>query len=34
MAIRLKDIARELDVSVITVSKAIRGAKDISEKTR
>jgi LacI family transcriptional regulator len=34
MTIRLKDIARELDVSIITVSKAIRGAKDISEKTR
>lgn len=34
MALRLKDIARELDVSTITVSKAIRGAKDISEKTR
>ncbi len=34
MAIRLKDIARDLDVSIITVSKAIRGAKDISEKTR
>lgn len=34
MPIRLKDIARDLDVSVITVSKALRGAKDISEKTR
>jgi LacI family transcriptional regulator len=34
MAIRLKDIARELDVSVITVSKALRGNTDISEATR
>ncbi len=34
MAIRQKDIARELGVSVITVSKALRGHADISEKTR
>lgn len=34
MPIRLKDIARDLGVSVITVSKALRGAKDISAKTR
>jgi LacI family transcriptional regulator len=34
MAIRLKDIARELGVSVITVSKALRGKADISEATR
>jgi LacI family transcriptional regulator len=34
MAIRLKDIARELGVSVITVSKALRGNTDISEATR
>ncbi|MHB1698917.1 MAG: LacI family DNA-binding transcriptional regulator [Acidobacteriaceae bacterium] len=34
MAIRLKDIARDLGISVITASKALRGAKDISEETR
>jgi len=34
MAIRLKDIARDLNVSVITVSKALRGNTDISEATR
>ena len=34
MAVRLKDIARDLNVSVITVSKAIRGATDISYATR
>ena len=34
MAIRLKDIARELGVSVITVSKALRGEPDISDATR
>lgn len=34
MAIRLKDIARELDVSAMTVSKALRGKTDISEATR
>lgn len=34
MAIRLKDIAREMGVSVITVSKALRGKADISDATR
>jgi LacI family transcriptional regulator len=34
MAIRLKDIARDLNVSVITVSKAMRGNTDISEAMR
>ncbi len=34
MAVRLKDIARDLGVSLITVSKALRGMGDISEKTR
>jgi LacI family transcriptional regulator len=34
MAVRLKDIARDLGVSVITVSKALRGIDDISEETR
>jgi len=34
VAIRLKDIARELDVSAMTVSKALRGKTDISEATR
>jgi LacI family transcriptional regulator len=34
LAIRLKDIARELNVSAITVSKALRGNTDISEATR
>lgn len=34
MAIRLKDIARDLNVSVITVSKAMRGKTDISDATR
>ena len=34
MAIRLKDIARDLNVSIITVSKALRGNTDISEATR
>ncbi len=34
MAVRLKDIARDLNVSVITVSKAMRGKTDISEATR
>ncbi len=35
MAIRLKDIARDLGVSLITVSKVSRGAdSDISEETR
>ena len=34
MAVRMKDIARDLGVSVITVSKALRDHPDISEKTR
>ncbi len=34
MAIRLKDIARDLGLSTVTVSKVLRGNKDISEKTR
>lgn len=34
MAVRLKDIARDLGVSLITVSKALRGRADISEETR
>lgn len=34
MAIRLKDIARELGISTVTVSKVLRGNQDISEKTR
>jgi LacI family transcriptional regulator len=34
VAIRLKDIARDLGISTVTVSKVLRGNKDISEKTR
>lgn len=34
MVVRLKDIARDLGVSLITVSKALRGMDDISEETR
>lgn len=34
MAIRLKDIAKDLGVSVVTVSKVVRGRRDIGEKTR
>jgi LacI family transcriptional regulator len=34
MAVRMKDIARDLGLSVITVSKALRGRSDISAKTR
>ncbi len=34
MAVRLKDIARELGVSTITVSKALRSRPDISLETR
>jgi len=33
-AIRLKDIARDLGVSTVTVSKVLRGAPDVGEKTR
>ena len=34
MPVRLKDIARDLGVSLITVSKAVRGMGDISDETR
>lgn len=34
MAVRLKDIARDLGVSVITVSKVLRNRDDISSETR
>ena len=34
MAVRLKDIARDLGVSVVTVSKVLRGSPDIGEATR
>ncbi len=34
MRVRMKDIARELNVSVVTVSKALRNHDDISEATR
>jgi len=32
--VRLKDIARELDVSVMTVSKVVRGCADVGAETR
>ncbi len=34
MAVRMKDIARDLGVSVVTVSKVLRHHTDISEETR
>ena len=34
MAVRMKDIARDLGVSVVTVSKVLRNHADISEETR
>ena len=34
MTVRLKDIARDLGVSVVTVSKVLRNHEDISEETR
>lgn len=34
MSVRLKDIAQDLNVSLITVSKALRGNTDISDATR
>jgi LacI family transcriptional regulator len=34
MAVRLKDIARDLGVSTVTVSKVLRGGVDIGERTR
>jgi LacI family transcriptional regulator len=33
-AVRLKDIARDLDVSVMTVSKVVRGCVDVGAETR
>jgi len=32
--VRLKDIAEELNVSVVTVSKVVKGQSDVSEATR
>ncbi|MGA9623823.1 MAG: LacI family DNA-binding transcriptional regulator [Bryobacteraceae bacterium] len=34
MAVRMKDIARDLGVSVVTVSKVLRNHEDIGEETR
>ena len=34
MQVRMKDIAHDLGVSIVTVSKAIKGHPDIAEKTR
>src|SRR5437868_863429 len=34
MDVRMKDIARDLGVSIVTVSKVLRGHSDISEETR
>ncbi|MGA2889498.1 MAG: LacI family DNA-binding transcriptional regulator [Terracidiphilus sp.] len=34
MPVRLKDIANDLGLSVVTVSKVLRGHPDIGEKTR
>src|SRR5216684_6714406 len=34
MAVRMKDIAQDLGVSLMTVSKALRSHSDISEETR
>jgi LacI family transcriptional regulator len=34
MAVRMKDIARDLGVSVVTVSKVLRNHSDISDETR
>jgi LacI family transcriptional regulator len=34
MQVRMKDIANDLGVSIVTVSKAIKGHPDIAEKTR
>jgi LacI family transcriptional regulator len=34
MAVRLKDIAQDLGVSTVTVSKVLRGKSDISDRTR
>jgi LacI family transcriptional regulator len=34
LSVRLKDIARDLDLSLVTVSKVLRNQSDISSKTR
>lgn len=34
MAVRMKDIARDLGVSVVTVSKVMRNHDDIGSETR
>ena len=34
MAVRMKDIARDLGVSVVTVSKVLRNHSDIGPETR
>jgi len=34
MAVRMKDIAQDLDVSLMTVSKALRNHTDVAEETR
>jgi LacI family transcriptional regulator len=34
MAVRLKDIAEALGISKVTVSKVLRGAPDVGERTR
>jgi LacI family transcriptional regulator len=33
MAVRLKDIARDLGVSTVTVSKVLRGNSDVGQHT-
>jgi len=34
MTVRMKDIAKDLGVSIVTVSKALRNNPDIPEETR
>jgi len=34
MPIRMKDVAKELDLSVVTISKVLRGHNDISVATK
>ena len=34
MAVRMKDIAKDLNLSVVTISKVLRNHDDIGEKTR
>ena len=34
MTVRLKDIAQDLGVSTVTVSKVLRGSPDIGDATR